>query len=132
MSRKYRFKVPFDKQYGKGAQTHFKSSRRHNHHDCCSSITILSLKKFFLLICKMLSAYINTFTADDKYCRLNRDNFTQQILMQLSKKRKTFSWFYFAFSRSRLNFQHFQKKVDPPSQRISEITDSQRRAEISI
>ena len=61
----------------------------------------------------MLSVYVNTFTADDKYSPLNRDNFTQEILMQLTQQRETFSRFHGAFLTSRLNFQHFQKKVDP-------------------
>ena len=31
--------------------------------------------------------------------------------MQLCQKKKTFSGFYAAFLTSRLNFQHFQKKL---------------------
>ena len=31
--------------------------------------------------------------------------------MQLSQKLKTFSEFFLAFSKSRLNFEHFQKKT---------------------
>ena len=30
--------------------------------------------------------------------------------MHLSKKKKNFSWFFFAFFKSRLNFENFQKK----------------------
>ena len=53
--------------------------------------------------------FVNTFTLDDKYSPLNRDNFKQQIHMQLSKKPKTFSQFFFAFLKSRLNLEHFKK-----------------------
>ena len=44
--------------------------------------------------------------------------------MQLSQKQKAFSEFLSAFSTSRLNFEHFQKKDDPHSLFISEATAS--------
>ena len=58
---------------------------------------------------------VNSFTADDKYSPLKRDNFTQPIWIILSKKQKTFSEFLAAVSKSRLNFEYFQKKGDPHS-----------------
>ena len=45
----------------------------------------------------------------------NRDNLMQPIHMQLSQKLKTFSRLFPAFSKSSLNFQHFQKKDDAHS-----------------
>ena len=33
--------------------------------------------------------------------------------MPLSQKRKVFSKFFFAFSKFKFNFEHFQKKDDP-------------------
>ena len=114
---------PFLKQHGKGAQTHFKSSQRHVYHTCWSRRRILSLEKWRLVICKMLWLFVNTFTADDKYSLLNRDNFVSQIQMELSQKRKSFSEYFSAALKSRLNFEHFKKKVDPHSYCISEITD---------
>ena len=66
-------------------------------------------------------------TADDKYSPLNRDNLTQPIRTQLSQKQKAFSEFFLAFSKSTLNFEHFQKKDDPHSWFISEITHSGKR-----
>ena len=54
-------------------------------------------------------------TADDKYSLLNRDNLTQPIPTILSHKQKTFSDLFLAFSKSTLNFEHFQKKDDPHS-----------------
>ena len=68
-----------------------------------------------LVLCKILSLFVNTLTADDKYSLLNRDNLTQPIDTQLSQKPKTFSQFVFAFSKSTLNFKHFQKKDDSHS-----------------
>ena len=59
--------------------------------------------------------FVNTLTADDKYFLLNRDNLTPPIRMQLSQKQETFSEFFLAFSKSTLNFEHFQKKDDPHS-----------------
>ena len=39
----------------------------------------------------------------------------ETIHMQLSQKLKTFSEFFLPFSKSRLNFEHFQKKDDAHS-----------------
>ena len=59
--------------------------------------------------------FVNTLTADDKYSPLNRDNLTQPIRTKLSQKQKAFSEFFGAFSKSTLNFEHFEKKDDPHS-----------------
>ena len=59
--------------------------------------------------------FVNTLTADDKYSLLNTDNLRQPIRTTLSKKPKAFSEFFLAFSKSTLNFEHFQKKDDPHS-----------------
>ena len=61
-------------------------------------------------------------TAVDKCSLPNRDNLMTPIHMQLSKKLKTFSQFFLAFSKSRLNFEHFQEKDDAHSLFISEGT----------
>ena len=59
--------------------------------------------------------FVNTLTADDKYSPLNRDNLTQPIRTQLSQKQEAFPEFFLAFSKSTLNFEHFEKKDDPHS-----------------
>ena len=59
--------------------------------------------------------FVNTLTADDKYSPLNRDNLTQPIRTQLSQKQDAFPEFVLAFSKSTLNFEHFEKKDDPHS-----------------
>ena len=46
--------------------------------------------------------------------------------MQVSRKQKTFSNFFAAFLKSRLNFQHFLKKDDPHCWYISEIPDPEK------
>ena len=43
--------------------------------------------------------------------------------MELSQKQMTFSQFFAAFFKSKLNFEYFDKKYDPHSFCISEITD---------
>ena len=61
-------------------------------------------------------------------CSLShRDNLMQLIHMQLSQKLKTFSQFLASFSKSRLNFEYFQKKDDPHSLFISEATACEKR-----
>ena len=66
-------------------------------------------------------------TADEKYSLLNTDNLTQPIQMQLSQKQKIYSEFVSAFLKSILKFEHFQKKHEPHSSCVSEITDSEKR-----
>ena len=67
------------------------------------------------MICKILRLFVNTFTAYDKYCVLNREYLTQPIHMQLSQKQKTFFQFFSAFLKSRLNLEHIQEKDDTHS-----------------
>ena len=51
----------------------------------------------------------------------------QPIRRQLSQKLQKFSQFCRAFSKSGLNFEHFQKKDDAPSLFISEATPCENR-----
>ena len=44
--------------------------------------------------------------------------------MELSQKQKKFSWFFAEFLKSKFNFEHFEKKDDPHTFCISDITDS--------
>ena len=71
----------------------------------------MSWKKSLLPICKILELFLNTLTADDKYSLLNRENLTQPIQTQLCNEQRTFPHFFCKFSKSRLNFEHFQKKM---------------------
>ena len=80
-----------------------------------------------LELCKILRLFVNTLTDDGKYSLLYRDISTQHIQILLSQKRKTFSHFFSAFLKSTLNFPHFQKKDDPQSRCISQITVSEKR-----
>ena len=44
--------------------------------------------------------------------------------MQFSQKQKNFSPFFAEFLKSKFNFEHFEKKDDPHTFCISDITDS--------
>ena len=68
--------------------------------------------------------FVNTLSVNDKYYLLNTANLTQQIQMELSGKRKTFSEFLFAFLKSILSFKNFPTKDDPRSLFTSENTGS--------
>ena len=48
--------------------------------------------------------------------------------MLLSQKQNIFPEFFSAFFESEFNFEYFQKKDDPDSLCIAEITDHERRA----
>ena len=79
-----------------------------------------------LVLCNFLRLLVKTFTDDDKYSLLYRENLTQPIQILLSQKRKTFSQFFSAFLKYTLNFAHFQKKDDPHSRCSSQITVSEK------
>ena len=66
-----------------------------------------------LVTCKISTYFPNTPSADSKYLLLNRDNLTQPIQLQLSRKQKAFSQFFSALFKSSLNFEHVEKKDDP-------------------
>ena len=51
-------------------------------------------------------------SAIDKCSLPNRDNLMEPIHLQLSQKLKSFSEFFPAFSKVKLNFEHFGKKDD--------------------
>ena len=66
-------------------------------------------------------------SAVDKCSLPNTDNLRQPINMVLSQKLKTFSQFFRAFWKSRINLQHFQKKDDTHSLFISETMAWEKR-----
>ena len=80
------------------------------------------------MICKILSLFVNTCSAVDKYSLPNKEQLRQPIQVQLSQKQKTFPPLFSAFSKSKLNFEHFQEKDDPHSLFISEPTACEKRA----
>ena len=85
-----------------------------------------------LVLCKLLRLLVNTLTDDEKYSLLYRENLMQPLQILLSEKRKTFSQFFSAFLKSTLNFEQIQKKDDPHSRCISQITVSEKGDGINI
>ena len=72
----------------------------------------MSRKKSLLVRRKALELFVNTFSADDKYSFLNRENLAQPIRTQLSQKQKPFYQCFLEFSKGALNLKHFQTKDD--------------------
>ena len=66
-------------------------------------------------------------SAVDKCSLPNTDNLMQAIHIQLSQTLKTFSEFFPAFAKSRLNFEHFPKKGYAHSFFICEATACEKR-----
>ena len=91
MSKKSRFRRPYNKPHDKRSQTLFKSARQRLDHIYWSMGRQLRWKNFLLVICKILGLVFNTLRADDKYSHLNCNKLMKSIQMQLSKKQKTFS-----------------------------------------
>ena len=127
MSKMSSLKGSFGKQHGNCVQTLLKCQGQLLHHVYWSLLRQLCYKKSLLVICKISRLFIYTLSVDGKYSPFNRDNLTQPIQMQLSRKQKTFSEFFCAFLKSSLNFEHFQKKDDSHSRGISKITESEKK-----
>ena len=127
MSKKSRFSGLFDKWHGKRAQTLLKSELQHLYHIYWSLWRHFSSKKCLLIIFKILGLLFNPLTIDDKYSLLNRGNLLQHFQMQLSKKQKIFSEFFFPFFKLKFHFKISHKRDDPQSWCIFELTDSEQR-----
>ena len=68
----------------------------------------------------------------EKCSLLNGDNLMQPIHRQLSQNLKFFSHLFRAFSKYRLNFEHFQKKDDAHSLFIFEARACEERDQIYV
>ena len=125
MSKKPRFREPFDKEHDKRAQARFKYASHRLYHIHRSLSSQLSWKKSLFLTCQILGLLVNTLAADEKYPLFNRDNLKIAIQLQLSQKQKTFPQFFAAFCKSGRNIERLEKKDEPYRFFISEITDSE-------
>ena len=126
MPKKSRFNRSFGKQHGKRAKPLFKFAWQRLYQIYWLLWSQLSHKKSLLVICKISRLFLNTLSADGKYSLFNRDNLTQPIQMQLSRKQKTFSESFSEFLKSRLNFEHLFKKDDLHCWCFSEIRDPEK------
>ena len=64
---------------------------------------------------KISRLFLKTLTACHKYSLLNRENLKKPIQMKISQKQKFFSHLFSPIFKSRINFEHFEKKDDPHS-----------------
>ena len=110
MPKKSRFKVSFKKQHRKCARALLKCEVELLYNIYWSRLRQLSYKKSLLVICKISRQFINTLSVDGRYSPCKRENLTQPIQMQVSRKQKKISEFFCAFLKSNLNFEHFRKK----------------------
>ena len=97
MSKKSRFRGPYDKQHGKGDQTLLKPEPNQLYHIYWLLWRQLRWRKSLLVICKILGLFVKTLNPSHKYSLLNRENLKKPIQMQLSEKQKTFSEIFFQF-----------------------------------
>ena len=93
---------------------------------------ILSWKKSALVWSEILTLFVNTLTANNKYSRSNVHNFAQQVQTPLSQKEKTFCGYFIAFLKCTCNLEHFEKKDEYPSLIISEIMDCKRGGYLNV
>ena len=113
MSKESHSRGLFNNQHCRLAETQLKSKRKHLYHNYWTLWAQFSCKKSLWVICNILGLFVNPLSADDKYSLVNRDNLFQNLERQLSRERETFCPFFVAFSKYRLNFEHFQKKSWP-------------------
>ena len=111
MSKKSRFRKPFNKQHDKRTQTLLKSSPLQLFQIYWSLSKHLSRKNSLLLTCQTLEPLVNTLAADDKYPVLNRDNLRTSIQILLSQKQTTFPENFAAFLKSTKILNILRKKM---------------------
>ena len=132
MCKKSRVRLPFQNEQGRWVSNLFKFEQKHLYHIYWSMRRQFSCKKFLLVTCKSLRLFVNTMRAVDKCSLPNRDDLMQPFHMQWSQEVKTFSRFFTAFSKSTLNFEHFQKKDHAHSLFISEAAASEKCGDIYV
>ena len=89
MSKKSRFRGPFNKQHSKLEKTLFKSSWKHLYRIYWSLARKLCSKMSLFLICQIFGPLVNTLVADERYHVPNRDDLIVAIQIQLCQKQKT-------------------------------------------
>ena len=90
------------------------------------------MKKSLLLIFSPIGLFVKTLTADDTYSLFNSENLREPIQMQLYKTLKIFSQHFAQLVESTSNFKHFEKKDDPLSVCIFEVTHCERHRYTNI
>ena len=93
---------------------------------------ILSWEKSALVWSEILTLFVNTLTAHNKYSRCNVHNFAQQVKTPLSQKEKTFCQFFIEILKCAFNLEHFEKKDEYPSLIFSGIMDCERGGYLNV
>ena len=94
MSGRSRFRTPFGSQRINGSQSLVKSASPYFNTIVPSFWDKLGCQKMLLVRFETLAIFLNIMTTDDEICRYNRDDFAQQIQMQLSQQLKQISLFF--------------------------------------
>ena len=79
ISKKSRFRTPFDNQHAKETQILLEYSRQHFYQNFPSLCWKLSFKVSLLVICDSLGVFVKTLAVDDKYFLCNSYNLLQPI-----------------------------------------------------
>ena len=111
MSKNPDFIRPFDNWHSKGDQILVKSKRNHLYQIYRSLWRQVSWKKSLLVLCKVLTMFVNILTADDKHFLVNRDNLRQPINTQLSQKKNYFMNLFLQFWNLNKILKIFKKKM---------------------
>ena len=124
MSKNHYFRTRFCKQRVCRLETLLKSAR-HNYYRVVPRIwDKLSREKSVLVISEILGLFVNTLTAEYKYCRRNMENFPQQRETQLFRKGKAFSRFLIAFLKCTSSLKDFEQKDERSSLSTPENIES--------
>ena len=113
MSKKLRFRTPFDSQHVKESQRRMKSEWQYLYHIFSSPSEKSGWKMSLLLISKLLGLFVKTLTVDNKYSLGNIEILREPFQMQLSKRQTTFSQIFAPCLISKPVFDRFEKKIWP-------------------
>ena len=123
MSKRPSFMQRFGRQHVNGSQTLLRSARNQFHTNLPLIWETRSRKRLVFVRSKFLGHFVNTLTADYHYFRYNRENLWGQVLMQISRKLKTFFGFSIPFLKSSLNLEYFKREDQSHSLSITEVSN---------
>ena len=123
MSKTPSFMQDFRTQDVSGSKTLLRSARNQFQTNLPFIWDRRNRKRLALVRSEFLGDFVHTLTADYQYSRQNRENFWQQVPMQISGKLKTFSDIFIAFLKSTLYLKYFQRIDQIQSLSITKIID---------
>ena len=124
MSKKIRFKTPFDSQHAKGSQTLRNSSAKHFYHIFLTTLRDADLENISLTdICDLLT--VNAMTAADMAFSSWKGEFTTTYLNAIIYERKISFLKNLLYCWKIYQISNMLKKHRPHSLRITEIRDPQ-------